>query len=79
MVYGLSSSSSAAASAKFKSAFKTGLARCPKLQGGAERERERRREEDTGIGSISPTGVYRSYILGELRMDFPYPVFGSAL
>lgn len=48
---------------KFKSAFKTGLARCPGPLPAAGTAGERYRR--------APTGVYRSNILGKLRMDFP--------
>lgn len=47
---------------KFKSAFKTGLARCPAPPGAATAGKRYRR---------APTGVYRSNILGKLWMDFP--------
>lgn len=55
---------------KFKSTFKTGLARCPAPPAaGTAGERYRR----------APTGVYRSNILGKLRMDFPpQPISSSA-
>lgn len=47
---------------KFKSAFKTGLARCPAPPGAATAGKRYRG---------APTGVYRSDILGKLWMDFP--------
>ncbi|KOC65745.1 hypothetical protein WH47_10207 [Habropoda laboriosa] len=47
---------------KFKSAFKTGLARCPVPPGAATAGKRYRR---------APTGVHRSNILGKLWMDFP--------
>ncbi|KAI4484326.1 hypothetical protein M0804_007782 [Polistes exclamans] len=47
---------------EFKSAFKTGLARCPAPLGAATAGKRYRR---------APTGVYRSNILGKLWMDFP--------
>ena len=47
---------------KFKSAFKTGLARCPTPPGAATAGKRYRG---------APTGVYRSDILGKLWMDFP--------
>ncbi|KAG7191003.1 hypothetical protein KM043_007050 [Ampulex compressa] len=47
---------------KFKSAFKTGLARCPAPPGAATAGKRYRQ---------APTGVYRSNILGKLWMDFP--------
>lgn len=55
---------------KFKSAFKTGLARCPAPPAAGTAGKRYRR---------APTGVYRSNILGKLRMDFPpQPISSSA-
>lgn len=48
---------------KFKSTFKTGLARCPAPSLEAATAEKRYHQ--------APTGVYRSNILGKLWMDFP--------
>lgn len=54
---------------KFKSAFKTGLARCPAPPRAATAGKRYRR---------APTGVYRSNILGKLWMDFPPRITASS-
>lgn len=55
---------------KFKSAFKTGLARCPAPPAAGTAGKRYRR---------APTGVYRSNILGKLRMDFPPQPISSSV